>query len=74
MKTVITPEVRAEAISRTIIPTNIRVRPTGNIFKLYMSCRPAYAVTMALYDDAITALDRKAIKAASIIETFGHYG
>lgn len=66
--------IQFRAFCRSIVKTGINVRPVGNIFSLQMSSGVAYAVLKALYQDATTALDRKADKARIILDSFSHYG
>jgi len=57
-----------------IKPTNINIRPEGNIFKVYMNCGNAVRVIDALYRNAATSLDRKAEKAMIILTHPKHQG
>jgi hypothetical protein len=51
----------------TICDTRVTVKPDGNIFKVYMSSGPAREVIRCLYQNATSALSRKAEKASSIL-------
>lgn len=61
------------AFCKSITQTNTTVRPDGNVFRVFMNCRAAYEVIHALYSDATTSLDRKAAKAAFVLDEASHY-
>lgn len=61
------------AFCKTIVRTNVSVRPGKNIYKVLLSGTMAYGVIRELYGNAKTALDRKAGKAGVILSRWGHY-